>query len=201
MSTGTQWDPKDFFAPVHFSTPKKGGSGVQDSDTIVLVTGIDALDSTFTPDADVTENVTGDVTGESTLTDLNSSIAVDIQKQRKYIVFETSLHQLMRRCPSCGDVLSEKQWTRKGSQISVTLTCLKGHCNRWSSQPDVQGSSAGNLLLPAAILFAGSTYQTFAKVAQIFGLAIISESEFYLCQVRTNCYFLLCKMLGKEIKK
>ena len=121
MPTGTQWDPKDFFAPVHFSTLKKGGSGVQDSDTSVLVTGIDALDSKFTPDADVTENVTGDVTGESTLTDLNSSIAVDIQKQRKYIVFETSLHQLMRRFPSCGDVSSEKQWTRKGSQISVTL--------------------------------------------------------------------------------
>jgi hypothetical protein len=44
--------------------------------------------------------------------------------------------------------------------------------------------AAGNLLLPAAILFSGLTFAKFAYAANILKLNVISESEFYKVQTQ-----------------
>ena len=41
---------------------------------------------------------------------------------------------------------------------------------------------AGNLLVPAAILFSGSTFTGFSSMAEILNLPMVSESYFYKIQ-------------------
>ena len=42
--------------------------------------------------------------------------------------------------------------------------------------------AAGNLILPAAILFSGSAFTKFSELASIANIQIMSKSEFYLIQ-------------------
>ena len=46
----------------------------------------------------------------------------------------------------------------------------------------MRNMAAGNLLLPAAILFSGLTYTSFANMAGILNVPMMSESYFYKIQ-------------------
>ena len=62
------------------------------------------------------------------------------------------------------------------------IACLSGHVNSWQTQPILNGMSAGNLLLSAAILFSGLTYTKFAHLCEILNLAIMKERTFHTVQ-------------------
>ena len=49
--------------------------------------------------------------------------------------------------------------------IKITTT-LNGHSKQWHSQPTVNGTAIGNLLIPAAILFTGNTFEHVADFAK-----------------------------------
>ena len=44
--------------------------------------------------------------------------------------------------------------------IKIKTTCLNEHSNEWHSQPTVNGTAIGNLLIPAAILLLATHLQS-----------------------------------------
>ena len=62
--------------------------------------------------------------------------------------------------------------------VVVNLTCLNG----WQSQPCVNGRPEGNLLIAAAILFSGNTYEHASGMARLLRLSFIGKSRFYALQ-------------------
>ena len=50
--------------------------------------------------------------------------------------------------------------------VTVKTSCLSGHTVTWESQPQVEGTAAGNLLITASIVFSGNTYKHAADFAK-----------------------------------
>ena len=119
-------------------------------------------------------------------TSLTSSFQTTTQAShihdRKFIVFESSLSQLVQRCPVCGKVVLKTHKFIVGSCLSIITECCADHTYKWTSQPSVRGMASGNILLPASILLSGSTYNKFSHLAELLNLQIISSSEFYRIQ-------------------
>ncbi|XP_035662758.1 uncharacterized protein LOC118406641 isoform X1 [Branchiostoma floridae] len=77
-------------------------------------------------------------------------------RERKYLVFESALLQLFTLCLLCGGAVNLTLDTA-GSFLQVTQVCkLCKFVRKWSSQPFIGNTPAGNLLMSAAILFAGA---------------------------------------------
>ena len=76
--------------------------------------------------------------------------------ERKYLVFESSLDELLKKCVQCG---CEGFISRKtiGSCLIVTTLCVKCVFIRTCSQPMAGTMLYGNLILCAAIIFSGSS--------------------------------------------
>ena len=77
--------------------------------------------------------------------------------EKKFLVFDSCLSTLLKRCPECGDVIAQCDRKTTGSVLSVQLTC-HSHMINWDSQPVVKRKPLGNLLLAASILFTGNTF-------------------------------------------
>ena len=77
--------------------------------------------------------------------------------EKKYIVFESQLHKLFKICQHCGSPIDNTSQENQGSMVTVTANCLNGHSVSWQSQPLINGTATGNILIPAAILFSGNT--------------------------------------------
>ena len=101
--------------------------------------------------------------------------------ERKYIVFESCLLSLFTYCHICGKA-NRVETQSRGTLLAVTATCPDDHTQKWSSQSLLGSSGAGNILLAAAILYSGTTYSSFAHLARVCGLAIMSERVFYSIQ-------------------
>ena len=73
--------------------------------------------------------------------------------------------------------------------IKSSSTCLRGHSNTctWKSQPMVNGAAAGNVLIPAAILFSGNSYQHIHDFAKFLNVLLMS-------------YFPSLTVHGKKVK-
>ena len=100
--------------------------------------------------------------------------------KKKIIVFESQLNKLFF-CQQCGSIVIEKTKLTQGSMIKITTTCLNGHSNKWHSQPTVNGTAIGKLLIPAAILFTGNTFQHVADFAKYFNVQFVS-AHYYSIQ-------------------
>ena len=72
----------------------------------------------------------------------------------KYIVFFSSLLQLLKFYLLCRAPALIETVIRRGTAISVTLLCEEGHSSNWKSQPIFNGIYAGNLLVAAATFLA-----------------------------------------------
>ena len=105
----------------------------------------------------------------------------DLQEERKFLVFESCLMSLLSQCSKCGQEVELKTSIR-GTLLVVTGSCPHGHEVHWQSQPTVRNMAAGNLLVPAAILFSGLTFTAFASMARTLNLPMIAESYFYKIQ-------------------
>ena len=103
-------------------------------------------------------------------------------EEKKYIVFENKLDKLFKFCQQCGSIIVTKTKHLKGSMTTIKSTCLRGHTNTWQSQPMVNGEAAGNLLIPAEILFSGNTYQHIHDFAKFLNVQLMSSSHYYKVQ-------------------
>ena len=92
-------------------------------------------------------------------------------EERKFIVFESQLMLLMKRCRVCG-LDMELKTSIRGTLLVVSGICPDGHVLDWQSQPMVRGMAAGNLLLSAAILLCGLTFTGIANLADVFNLVM-----------------------------
>lgn len=107
---------------------------------------------------------------------------------RKCLVFESRLDVLFSLlvCPACGCPSSSDDTIKKtysGSVLSVIIQCTSGHVIlQWQSQPFIGHMPAGNLLLSAATLLTGETFQHIQNVAQFINLKFMSHTTFYSIQ-------------------
>ena len=120
-----------------------------------------------------------DCESESSESDKPTSVCAE---RKKYVVFESELYMLFHHCTVCGSVVTEREKSEKGSMITIKAVCLNGHVTSWNSQPVVKNVPAGNLLIPAAILYSGITYSYLQSFANTLNLKILSEKHFYRIQ-------------------
>ena len=111
--------------------------------------------------------------------------------KNKFIVFEIKLYKLFTRCHDCGSPVDGTTQQCQGSMVTITTNCINGHIVSWQSQPSIEGSAAGNLLIPAAILYSGNTYKHTADFAKHLNLQFVSSSHYYDTQKT-----ILCNILG-----
>ena len=83
--------------------------------------------------------------------------------EKKYLVFDSCLNELLKRCLNCGDVIIQIERKTIGSMLSIELTCHSGHTTYWDSQPVVKKNPLGNLLMAASILFTGNTFAAISR--------------------------------------
>ena len=102
--------------------------------------------------------------------------------QKKYIVFESLLHKLFKICQHCGSPIATTSQKNQGSMVTVTANCLNGHSVSWQSQPLINGTAAGKVLIPAAILFSGNTFKHTEGFARHLNLQFIPSSHYYTTQ-------------------
>ena len=102
--------------------------------------------------------------------------------EKKFIVFESQLHKLFKICQHCGSPIDTTSQKNEGSMVTVTANFLNGHSVSWQSQPLINGTAAGNVLIPAAILFSGNTYKHTEGFARHLNLQFISSSHYYTTQ-------------------
>ena len=107
--------------------------------------------------------------------------------EKKFIVFDSCLSKLLKRCPECGDIIAQCERKTTGSMLSVQLTCHSGHKINWDSQPVVKRKPLGNLLLAASILFTGNTFAAINRLASCLNLQFFSESVFFMTHNKSTC--------------
>ena len=78
----------------------------------------------------------------------------DLQKERKFLVFESCLLSLFSRCCKCGLEVELKTSVR-GTLLVVNGSCPDGHEIHWQSQPMLKNMGAGNLLVLQLFFFLG----------------------------------------------
>ena len=119
---------------------------------------------------------------DSNMSSLEDTSYIDLQEEPKYIVFESCLEELFTLCKFCRSPVAEIKKMKEGSLLKISVICVN-HCQyMWSSHPSVSGIAAGNLLIAAAILFSGLTFNQFRQWAALLRLASISETTFYTLQ-------------------
>ena len=102
------------------------------------------------------------------------------QVEKKFIVFESCLRELVSHCPQCHAHV-EPDFKQTGSAVTVTRNCNQctNKSEQWHSQPKVHYVFVGNLLMSAASLFSGSLWAKTMRFLDIFGLARISRSQHF----------------------
>lgn len=131
----------------------------------------DYLPSSSTDD----ENISGEESSQPQL-------SVGFNKERKFIIFFSSLLHLLSWCccPACGHKDLSRTDHVSGTLLIISLMCKScGKLSTWHSQPYVGNYPSGNILLSAATLFAGSTIRKTLKVLQHIGVAVYTAKTFF----------------------
>ena len=130
----------------------------------------------------------------------------DLKNERKFIVFESMLDQLFISCKTCGS-LCEIEKFNTGSMVTIKATCCNNHTFQWRSQPELHNKPAGNILIPAATVITGGTYESTKQFANALNLNFVNKDQFYNVQdkivfpVINNVYEKQRKDVTETIKK
>lgn len=111
-----------------------------------------------------------------------------LHTERKFIVFESCLRELLTTCKVCGQAVGDISSKVVGTLLIVEGMCDKEHMLQWRSQPLVRGSGAGNILLAAGVLFSGCAVAATLRCLNSIGVQTITERTFYNYQ---RAYLLL----------
>ena len=107
----------------------------------------------------------------------------DTSKNRCFMVYDSQLCILFKRCFRCGSLVDSsliRELGSKGSQLYLNYTCSSGCSVKWKSQPDtayIKGQ--GNLDITAAVTFAGIPVAKFEQFAWILNLKFMHNFRFY----------------------
>uniref|UniRef100_A0A8C5QPB9 THAP-type domain-containing protein n=1 Tax=Leptobrachium leishanense TaxID=445787 RepID=A0A8C5QPB9_9ANUR len=127
----------------------------------------------------------------------------DIIAEKKFIVFETCLDQLLRvvqRCNfsgSCNAPIREREKTITGTLLSIYTICENNHrCLFWQSQPMIGKRSCGNILASASVLFSGSHFSKVNELFKIFGV-LSFPNPCTACIKNSYCFLLSLFIIRK----
>ena len=110
------------------------------------------------------------------------SCKVPLHKERTFIVFISSFMALLTwcHCPRCGCQDTSNQVTEVGTLLIMILICKSCMATSvWHSQPYCCNIPAGNILLSAAILFAGATASKVLRVFRHMDVSCITTRTFF----------------------
>ncbi|XP_056406023.1 uncharacterized protein LOC130297504 [Hyla sarda] len=139
-------------------------------------------DSSISSSDDDEENLSSDKFED--LFDINEDIVRDI----KFIIFESCFKKLISMIPcsvktKCKGRLTHYKKYFQGSMFSLIVKCSQGHVRQiWKSQPTVNNTPSGNLLLSAATVLSGNSFMKIDSLCKIFNLKSISKSNFLTYQ-------------------
>ncbi|KAF4097383.1 hypothetical protein G5714_021391 [Onychostoma macrolepis] len=127
---------------------------------------VEPHESTYNPECTATEE---------------SELSIDPQTnsgERKYIVFESCIRELLGSCPNCKTKCAD-QIRQMGTFVAFTQICEKCQYHRqWQSQPIVGSTPVGNLLLSAATYFTGGSFVQLQKIFKAMNLQMTKYSTF-----------------------
>lgn len=103
---------------------------------------------------------------------------IPLESERKFIVFEGCLRELMGTCRTCCQPC-RSEFTVVGTLLRVRMACPQRHVFTWNSQPFVGNNAAGNLLVAAAILFSGCPVAASLRCFRLIEIQTITERTFY----------------------
>ncbi|KAM8923997.1 uncharacterized protein RCH25_008749 [Pelodytes ibericus] len=113
----------------------------------------------------------------------------DLAAERKFLVFESCLDQLLNKINTCSynetckAPITEREKKITGMSMTVHVLCENGHKHLlWRSQPMIGKSLLGNLLASAAVLFSGSHYTKVNEMFTILGMPFMSRSTYSMYQ-------------------
>ena len=106
----------------------------------------------------------------------------NVAKERKLIVFESCLEELLQKCSDCGlQQVTEKRFM--GSCAIYTLKCANCDVEKtWASQPMSGTMPYGNLILSGSIMFAGASPVKCLRVLNFAGIQTFSLSTYMSIQ-------------------
>ena len=136
-------------------------------------------------------DVTWEEMGDDVDAEPKTNLVFQTTKQRaiddlKCIAFEQSLRKLLEwavgdSCSHCDEPVTFT--TRMyGTCMMISWRCSyreKHLHGRWSSQPNLLGMKAGNLLLPVCHVLAGNSYTKTALFAKFLKLGFVGERNYY----------------------
>ena len=140
--------------------------------------------SSFRDDPNDNTYVESDLEIESDVDNLDVTTQLDLVTDKKYIVFDTCIRDLLVRlkCPECDSAVDPDDICLDNTDSALfrcSVYCSSGHLIvRWASQPVLGKMAAGNLLTCAAILFSGQTYTHVSQFASFLNLKIPALSTF-----------------------
>ena len=100
-------------------------------------------------------------------------------KEPKFLVFGSSLNELFKFCVNCGASVTDVNFTYTGSLLTVKTSCMNNHDSVWNSQPLINHTPVGNLLICSSILFTGNTFARIKNFASCLGLVFLSQTTFH----------------------
>ncbi|XP_040068383.1 uncharacterized protein LOC115314916 [Ixodes scapularis] len=111
-----------------------------------------------------------------------SSKSIDYVSERKFIVFESCLDELLGNCPECTALCRITEKKIRGTCLRVHRMCNNGHQHTWTSQPSVNRRALGDVLLAAATLFSGSIVKKVLRLLHQMGVPCLSYETYFKIQ-------------------
>ncbi|XP_056407388.1 uncharacterized protein LOC130299294 [Hyla sarda] len=104
-------------------------------------------------------------------------------KQRKFIIFENSLDELILKIPcqsaKCTSPITKIVKKRTGSYISIFVECADHDYNLlWESQPTIDGKPLGNVILASAIFESGNSFPKMKQFFHLMNIMAMSENAY-----------------------
>ncbi|XP_056425796.1 uncharacterized protein LOC130367402 [Hyla sarda] len=121
------------------------------------------------------------VPGFEDLYDVNE----DVVRDMKFLIFESAFKKLIRMIPCPAKKKSVCRITHykknmQGSMFSLHVKCNKGHIRKlWKSQPLVNNTPAGNVLLSAATVVSGNSISKIFTFLKFLNMLSIGRSTFF----------------------
>ena len=180
------------------STPSKNDFEPEEIETPKKTRKADLQDKDFIP-SELEESESESTEASTSKGPISSLPTDDVISEPKLLVFWSCLITLFTFCRKCfQDCLIEKV-TFKGTSVSVTTRCNKDHEVTWHSQPEINKAWTGNILLSAAILYSGNTFQRISELFQMINVVHFSSTRFY--EIQKHFLFPALNITYKSIRK
>jgi hypothetical protein len=154
----------------------------EESDAIITLSGSKhVLDDSSSSDDSSNSDVISDSDEDYICSELESSDeseGKELKNEKKFIVFESMLDQLFINCKTCRS-LCEIEKSNTGSMVAIKATCCNNHTFHWKSQPELHNKPAGNILIPAATVITGGSYESLKQFSNALNLNFVNKDQFY----------------------